>query len=85
MLIGVPQETFASERRVALVPITVTQLKKATIEVVVQSGAGLAAGYPDASYADAGATIQVARAQVFALADVILMVRARGESNRLAC
>jgi NAD(P) transhydrogenase subunit alpha len=55
MRIGIPKETSAGESRVALVPETVGRLKD--IEVVVEPGAGEAAGFPDAAYTEAGATI----------------------------
>jgi len=57
MNVGVPRETAAGERRVALVPDTVKRLVAAGIDVVVESGAGAEASHPDAAYADAGATI----------------------------
>ncbi len=50
MVIGVPRETFPGERRVALVPAVIPTLKKAGFEVVVEAGAGVSAGYPDAEY-----------------------------------
>jgi H+-translocating NAD(P) transhydrogenase subunit alpha len=56
MRVGVPKETAAGERRVALVPETVPRLGEG-IEVVVEADAGAAAGFPDAAYADAGASI----------------------------
>jgi len=55
MKVGVARETAPGERRVALVPDTVTRL--AGFEVVVEPGAGEAASFPDAAYADAGATL----------------------------
>ena len=57
MNVGVPRETAAGERRVALVPDTVKRLVAAGIDVVVEAGAGAAASHPDTAYADAGATI----------------------------
>ena len=57
MLIGVPRETGAHERRVALVPETVGRLKKAAHELLVERGAGAAAGFPDAQYEAAGARL----------------------------
>jgi H+-translocating NAD(P) transhydrogenase subunit alpha len=56
MRLGIPKETGAGERRVALVPETVARLGEG-IEVIVEAGAGEAAGFPDASYGDAGARI----------------------------
>ncbi|SVE15786.1 uncharacterized protein METZ01_LOCUS468640, partial [marine metagenome] len=50
MIAGVTKETFPGERRVALVPDSLAALAKASVEVVVESGAGEAAGYPDEAY-----------------------------------
>jgi NAD(P) transhydrogenase subunit alpha len=55
MRIGVPTETAAGERRVALVPEVVGKLVPAGFEVLVQRGAGEAASFPDAAYEEAGA------------------------------
>ncbi|HEU5142304.1 MAG TPA: Re/Si-specific NAD(P)(+) transhydrogenase subunit alpha [Solirubrobacterales bacterium] len=58
MKIGVPKETVDGERRVALVPDVVASLKKnEKLEVVVETGAGEAAGHPDAQYSEAGADV----------------------------
>jgi NAD(P) transhydrogenase subunit alpha len=57
MRIGVPKETTADERRVALVPEVVKKLIAKGHEVVVEGGAGEAALVPDGLFADAGATI----------------------------
>ena len=56
MRVGVPKEAAPGERRVALVPETVGRLG-AGVEVVVEEGAGVEAGFADAAYTDAGATI----------------------------
>ncbi|HTR20995.1 MAG TPA: Re/Si-specific NAD(P)(+) transhydrogenase subunit alpha [Gemmatimonadales bacterium] len=55
MKLGVPKETVAGERRVALVPDTVAKLVKAGHEVVVEPGAGVESGFPDAAFQAAGA------------------------------
>ena len=57
MLIGIPRETAAGEARVALVPETVAKLVAAGFEIAVERGAGEAASFPDAQYADAGAKL----------------------------
>src|SRR5436853_305433 len=63
MKIGVPKETAAGERRVALIPDVVKSLKKnEKVDVVVESGAGEAAGHTDAAYQEAGATVGAADA-----------------------
>jgi NAD(P) transhydrogenase subunit alpha len=58
MIVSVPRETAPGERRVALVPDLVPRLVKAGLEVVVQSGAGSAAGFTDAAYQEQGARLQ---------------------------
>lgn len=78
MVVGIPAETFPGERRVAAVPAVLPALVKAGLDVVVEPGAGAAAGFPDAGYADKGAALAADRAQVFAAADVVLQVRALG-------
>jgi len=57
MKVGVPKETLAGERRVAIVPETARGLVKATIQVMVEAGAGEPAFFSDAAYIDAGANV----------------------------
>src|SRR5581483_3268683 len=56
MRVGVPKEAVPGERRVALVPETVTRLG-AGVEVVVETGAGAAAGFAEEAYTEAGASV----------------------------
>ncbi|MFC4942734.1 Re/Si-specific NAD(P)(+) transhydrogenase subunit alpha [Pseudonocardia sp. GCM10023141] len=56
-VVGVPRESGAGERRVALVPKIVEKLRTRGVEVVVEAGAGAGALIPDAQYVEAGATI----------------------------
>jgi H+-translocating NAD(P) transhydrogenase subunit alpha len=56
-LIGVPRETAAGERRVALVPKVVERLHSLGLAVVVETGAGTGALIPDEHYEQAGATV----------------------------
>ena len=78
MIVGVPQEVFPGEQRVALVPGDVPTLKKLGVEVLIESGAGLRAGFPDEQYVERGAGVVASRAEVFAAADVLFQVRAGG-------
>jgi proton-translocating NAD(P)+ transhydrogenase subunit alpha len=55
--VGVPRETAPGERRVALVPDTISRLVGAGLEVGVEAGAGAAASFPDEAYVEAGAAI----------------------------
>jgi NAD(P) transhydrogenase subunit alpha len=57
MKVGVPKETAAHERRVALVPEAAGKLVKAAHAVVVESGAGVEAGFPDDAYSAVGASV----------------------------
>ncbi|MCA9264804.1 MAG: Re/Si-specific NAD(P)(+) transhydrogenase subunit alpha [Planctomycetales bacterium] len=77
MIVAVIKETFPGEHRVSLIPGSVSTLTKAGYEVIVQAGAGEAAGYADSEYEQEGARI-VATAQEAYQADVLLQVRALG-------
>jgi NAD(P) transhydrogenase subunit alpha len=57
MRVAVPRETAPGERRVALVPETVSKLQEAGFEIRVERQAGLTAGFPDDDYAAAGAEV----------------------------
>ncbi len=75
MRIGVPKETAANERRVALVPDAVGRLVKTGLEVVVEQGAGVAAAFPDDAYRAAGAGLVATPPDVFGKSDVVLKVQ----------
>ncbi len=70
MVIGVPTEARAGETRVALTPTALPQLTKAGFDVVIESGAGIAAGYPDSAFTDRGARVGT-RDEAFAAAVVV--------------
>jgi NAD(P) transhydrogenase subunit alpha len=82
MIVGVPRESFPGERRVALVPAAIPNLTKAGLEVVVEAGAGMAAGYPDADYTAKGAKIIAERAEVFRAADIVLQILCYGSNDK---
>ncbi len=81
MVIGVPKESFPGERRVAMVPLVIPTLKKAGFEVVVESGAGVAAGYPDADYIAKGGRIAPDRSSAFQT-DMVIQVLCYGSNDR---
>jgi NAD(P) transhydrogenase subunit alpha len=81
VIVGVPKESYPGERRVALVPVAVPNLIKAGIEVIVETGAGDQAGYPDAAYVDKGAKIVPDRAAVFSSADIVVQVLCYGSND----
>jgi H+-translocating NAD(P) transhydrogenase subunit alpha len=76
MKIAVVKESFLGERRVALVPATVSPLVKTGVEVLIETSAGEAAGFLDAQYAEKGAKL-VSRAEALA-ADCLLQIRSLG-------
>jgi NAD(P) transhydrogenase subunit alpha len=78
MKIAVVRETFPGERRVALIPDLVPHLAKAGWQVLIEAGAGEAAGFTDAEYQAKGAEIVGDRAGAFADADLVLQVRSLG-------
>ncbi len=73
MRVGIPKERGARERRVAAVPATVKNYLEHDWEVVVETGAGEAAGFPDAAFEEAGATIAPDAASAHG-ADLVLRV-----------
>ncbi len=82
MIVGVPRETYPGERRVALTPIVVPSLTKAGIEVLVETGAGTEAGFPDKEFEARGAKIIKSRAEVFQAADVVVQVLCDGSNDQ---
>jgi NAD(P) transhydrogenase subunit alpha len=82
MIVGVPRESYPGERRVALVPAVIPNLVKAGLEVVIEMGAGVEAGFPDAEYAAKGAKILTERAELFRVADIVIQVLCYGANDR---
>ncbi len=75
LIIGVPKETFAGEKRVASVPEVVEKLIKLGFAVRVESGAGDAANFADDTYVAAGAEIAPDAASLWSAADLVFKVR----------
>jgi NAD(P) transhydrogenase subunit alpha len=80
MKAGVLKETWPGETRVAVVPGVVPALVKAGVEVLFEPGAGDAAGFPDAQYAEKGAAV-APRDAVLAEATLLLSVRSFSEGG----
>ena len=81
MLVGIPSEIKTGERRVALAPANVQSLTEKGVQILLQSGAGVSAGYPDAEYVKAGATLVDRREQIFSDAEIVLQVQSFGANN----
>ena len=82
MIVGVVKESFPGERRVALIPAAIPNLGKSGLELVVETGAGWQAGYPDAAFAEKGAKIAPDRPSVFAAADIVVQVLSYGSNDK---
>jgi NAD(P) transhydrogenase subunit alpha len=78
MIVGVPKESLADERRVALTPGSLRHLTRLGVEVRIESGAGDAAGFPDKAFTDRDGVIVKDRAALFAEADIITQVNTYG-------
>jgi NAD(P) transhydrogenase subunit alpha len=74
MHIGVPRETTAGERRVALVPESCKKLIQSGYSIAVEAAAGDAAGFPDAGYRELGVIVESDPAAVLGSADLVLKV-----------
>ncbi|MGE5176775.1 MAG: Re/Si-specific NAD(P)(+) transhydrogenase subunit alpha [Hyphomicrobiales bacterium] len=85
MKVAIPKETGQGERRVAVIPDSVKQLKAAGLDVIVEAGAGANAYHPDAAYEAAGAAIVSDAASLYKDADVVLKLmppQANGPGGR---
>ena len=75
MKIGAPKEIARGEARVALTPESAKQLQKLGHECLIETGAGLAAGFNDDTYRDAGVTVAESAAALWRDAEVVIKVR----------
>ncbi len=78
MIIGVPKETYPGEKRVAFIPAIIPSLQKGGMEVHIERGAGVEAGYPDAAYTEKGGVMAPSRSHLFEHAHIIAQVRTLG-------
>src|SRR2546426_5389696 len=85
MNIGVPKETAANERRVALTPDVAGRLVKAGFSVLVERGAGEAASFGDDAFGAAGATLVATAAEVFGQSDIVLKVQPPSAGEARLC
>lgn len=81
MIIGIPSEIKDGENRVAMSPENVLAFSSLGIKVLLQTKAGVAAGYSDQSYVDAGASLMLDRGELFAAADIIVQVQGLGANT----
>jgi len=72
MRIAVAKEIRVGEKRVALVPDIISKLTRAGLDVVIESGAGIASQFSDQQFIDAGATVK--SGNVIGDADIVAAV-----------
>lgn len=75
MQVAVPKEILPGEKRVALVPHSISALTKAGLEILVESGAGAGAFIADETYEEAGAKIAPDAQTLYSTADIVIKVR----------
>ena len=75
MIIGIPKEIMAGEKRVSVTPETVEKLVKDGLQILIEKSAGLGAHYSDQLYLTAGAEIVDDVADIYNKADLILKVK----------
>ncbi|AJE48175.1 Re/Si-specific NAD(P)(+) transhydrogenase subunit alpha [Celeribacter indicus] len=81
MRFGVPREVIEGEARVALTPASAAQVQKLGYECLVESGAGVRAGFADAEYAAAGVEVVESASDLWARSDVVAKVRVPTEAE----
>jgi NAD(P) transhydrogenase subunit alpha len=75
VIVGVPKEITPGERRVALVPDAVRAIAGDAVQVVVEAGCGLGAGFDDAAYEKVGASVEADAGALLGRADIVLKVQ----------
>jgi alanine dehydrogenase len=75
MIIGVPKEIKRDEYRVAMLPVGAEELVRAGHSVIVEAGAGLGSGLPDAEYRAQGAEVVAGAAEIYGRAELIVKVK----------
>ncbi|MBC8439783.1 MAG: alanine dehydrogenase [Deltaproteobacteria bacterium] len=75
MLVGILKEIKIAEKRVCMTPAGVVAMKKNGHDVLVEKNAGIGAGFPDADYIAAGATIADTPAQIYEKCDMVMHVK----------
>jgi NAD(P) transhydrogenase subunit alpha len=81
MIIGAPKELQAGEKRVAMTPDSAGQLQKLGFECVLEAGAGIEAGFSDATYKAAGVKIVKTAASLWKQSDIIIKVQAVSQAE----
>lgn len=75
MRIAIPKETHPGENRVPIIPDMAKKLVRMGADLVIEANMGAGAGFTDAQYVEAGATVSTDRNELFGSADVLLRLR----------
>ncbi len=75
MIVGILKEIKVAEKRVSMTPAGVIAMIANGHQVLVEKAAGAGAGYPDAEYVEAGATIVDTPAEIFQKSDMVMHVK----------
>ncbi|TYO98885.1 L-alanine dehydrogenase [Geothermobacter ehrlichii] len=75
MIVGILREIKANENRVCMTPAGVETLREGGHQVLVEKDAGLASGFPDSAYVEAGAEIVAEAAEIYARAEMVMHVK----------
>ncbi|MEM1387347.1 MAG: Re/Si-specific NAD(P)(+) transhydrogenase subunit alpha [Pseudomonadota bacterium] len=81
MKIGTPKEVFDGEARVAMTPDSAKQLQKLGYTCLVESGAGIKAGFSDAAYSAADVDVVADANALWEAADIVAKVRPPSEEE----
>jgi len=81
VIVAIPKETAENEKRVALIPDTVSKLKDKGLEIWIESDAGQASNYPNSAFTEAGGTIISDRTQIFAESDILISIQTPPEND----
>ena len=76
MKIGIPKEIQAGEKRVATTPEVAERLRKLGFDILIETGAGIAANIADDQYREVGVEIVADAQTLWAGSDIVLKVRA---------
>ena len=83
MIVSAIKETFPGEQMAALTPAAAAGLVKHGMEVRIQAGAGVAAGFTDAAYEKAGVHPSADRGELLKQTDILVQVHALGTNPEL--
>jgi len=85
VIVGIPKEIVANEKRVSCTPDEVRRIKGLGYDMLIESGAGLSAGFADSEYADAGAEVGLDAASLWDRSDIVCKIRPPEMHPEMGC